>query len=70
MGKKRAVYVQAALATIQFGMLHVLIYKTDIVPVILCWCAVWCVMSKKKNRLMVCEGRGGENVWCEREGGR
>jgi len=28
-------YSQAILATVQFGMFHVLNYKTDIVPVIL-----------------------------------
>jgi len=51
------VYVQAALATIQFGMLHVLIYKTDIVPVILCGCEIWCVLSREEHRLWVCESR-------------
>jgi hypothetical protein len=42
---KRAGYDQAILGTIQFRMLHVLIYKTDIVPVILCGCEIWCVTS-------------------------
>jgi hypothetical protein len=36
--EKRAGKVQAMLATIQFTMLHVLTYKTDFVPVILCGC--------------------------------
>jgi hypothetical protein len=42
--EKRAGWVQAILAAIQFRMLHVF-YKTDIVPVILCGCEIWCLMS-------------------------
>jgi len=38
--KKRAVYVQAVLDTIQFRMLHVLICKTDTVPAIVCGCEI------------------------------
>jgi hypothetical protein len=43
--EKRAEWVQAMLAAIQFRMLHVLIYRTDIVPVILCGREIWCLMS-------------------------
>jgi hypothetical protein len=42
---KRGGNVQAILATAQFRMLHVLIYETDIVPVILCGCEIWCLAS-------------------------
>jgi len=54
---KRAGKVQAILATIKFGMLHVLIYKTDIVPVILCGCKIWCLASREEQRLRVCDSR-------------
>jgi hypothetical protein len=65
--KNRAVYVHAILATVQFRMLHVLIHKTDIVPVTLCWCAVWCVMSREEHRLWVCEGRVVRGIFIVRE---
>jgi hypothetical protein len=52
-----AEYVQAILATIQFRMLHVLIVKPDIVPVILCGCEIWSVMSREENRLRESESR-------------
>ena len=43
-------YCYAVLAAVQLGMFHVLIYKTDIVPVILCGCESCCVMSREENR--------------------
>jgi len=55
--EKRAGYVQAVLVTIQFRMLHVLIYKIDIVGVILCGCEICCVMSREEHRWWVCESR-------------
>ena len=58
--KKRAGYVQATLATIQFRMLHVLSYRTDIVTLILCGCEIWCLTSREEHRLRVCESRGSE----------
>jgi len=42
---KRVQLVQAILAAIQFRMLHVLIYRTDIVPVILCGGEIWCQVT-------------------------
>ena len=45
----RAGWVQAILAAIQFRMLHVLIYRTDIVPVILCGCEIWCLMTRTQT---------------------
>ena len=54
---KRAGYVQAILVTTQFRMLHVLSYKTDIVPVIVYWCEMWCLTSREKHRLRGCESR-------------
>jgi hypothetical protein len=54
--EKRAGYVQAIIATIQFRMLHVLIYKTDIFPVILFRCEIWSLTTREK-RLRVCESR-------------
>jgi hypothetical protein len=44
-------YIQATLATVQFGMFHVLIYKSDIVPVILYGCEILPLMSKEEIRL-------------------
>jgi hypothetical protein len=38
-------------------MLHVLIYKTDIVPVILCGYEIWCLALREEHRLRVCESR-------------
>jgi len=32
-------------------MLHVLIHKTEIVPVILCGCEIWCLTSREGHRL-------------------
>ena len=58
MGEKQAVYVQAILGTVQFRMLHVQIYKTDIVPVILCG-VQFGVLCQKKHRLGNCDGREG-----------
>jgi len=34
-------------------MFHVLIYKSDIVPVIFCGCEIWSLMSKEEIRLKV-----------------
>ena len=45
MLEKRAESVQEILAAIKFRMVHVLIYRTDIVPVILCGREIWCLMS-------------------------
>jgi len=42
-------------------MLHVLIYKTETVPVILCGCEIWCLTSREEHRLTVFESR----VWGE-----
>ena len=47
----------AIFATIQFKMFHVLIYKTEIVPVILCGCEIWSLMSIEEIRLKVIESR-------------
>jgi len=55
--EKRAGYFQEILATIRFRMLHVLVYKTEIVPVILCGCEIWCFTSREKPILRVCESR-------------
>ena len=43
-------YSQAILAAAQFGVFRVLIYKTDIVRVILCVCEVCSVVSREENR--------------------
>ena len=67
--KKKAVYVQAMLAPFQFRMLHVLIYKTDSVPFILCGCEVGCLRSRKEHRLRVCEGRVVRRIF-DVKGGR
>ena len=47
----------AILASIQFRMLHLLACKSDTVPVILCGCEIWCVVSREEHRLRVCERR-------------
>ena len=49
--------VQAILATVQLGMFHVLIYKTDIVPLILCGCEIWSHTSREETRLRVTVSR-------------
>jgi hypothetical protein len=36
-------------------MFYVLINKTDIVPVILCGCEIWSLMSKEEIRLNITE---------------
>jgi len=54
---------QAILATVQFGMFHVLIYKTDIVPVILCGCEIWYVVSREENRQRVCGTRVDRRIF-------
>jgi hypothetical protein len=38
-------------------MFHLLICKSDIVPVILCGCEIWSVVSREEHRLRVCERR-------------
>jgi len=35
------------LVAIQCRMLHVLIYRTEILPVMLCGCEIWCVTSRE-----------------------
>jgi len=40
-----------------FRMFLVLIYKSDIVPVILCGCEIWSVKSIEEIRLKVIESR-------------
>jgi len=55
--KKERYIVWALVGTIRFRMLHALVYKTDIVPVILCGCEIWCLMSREEHRLRVCESR-------------
>jgi len=55
--EKRAGSIQSIIATIQFRMLHVLIYKIDIVTVILCGCGIWCLISGEEHRLSVYESR-------------
>ena len=43
------------------------LWRVDIVTVILCGCAVWCLTSREEHRLRVCDSRGVEgNIWCER----
>jgi hypothetical protein len=54
--EKRAGEFQAVLAAIQFRMLHVLGYRNNMVPFILCGCEFWCVLSIE-HRLRVCESR-------------
>ena len=66
--KKKPVYVQAILAPFQFRMLHVLIYKTDSVPVVLCGCEIWCLTSRKEHILRVCEGRVVRRIFDVRGG--
>jgi len=39
------------LAAIQFTIFHVLIYKSDIVLVILCGCEIWSHASREEIRL-------------------
>ena len=53
---KRAGEVQAMLAAIQFRMLLVLIYNTEIVPLILCGCEISCLLSREHG-LRVFESR-------------
>ena len=65
--EKRAGQVQAILAAIQFRMLHVLIYKPDIVPVGLCGCGIWCLTSREEQRLRVCENRVVRRIFDVRE---
>jgi hypothetical protein len=48
-------------------MLHVLIYKTEIVPVILCGCEIWCLLSREEHRLKVFEGRLVRGIFDVRE---
>ena len=48
--------MQAIFAAIQFRMLHVLNYRTD-VPVILCGCEIWRLTSEEQHRWRVCERR-------------
>jgi len=43
--------VQAILAAVEFRMLHVLSYRTDIVTVILCGCEIWCLTSREEHSL-------------------
>jgi len=47
--EKIAEWFQAIPAAIQFRMLHVLIYRSDIVPVFLCGCEFWCLMSREEQ---------------------
>ena len=54
---------QAILAAVQFRMFHVLIYKNDIVPVILCVCEIWYVMSREENRQRVCGTRVDRRIF-------
>jgi len=39
--------MQAILGAFQFRMLHVLICKTDIIPVIFCGCESWCRVKRR-----------------------
>jgi hypothetical protein len=56
LGKKVQLEVQIILAAIRFRMLHVLIYQTDAVLVILCGCEIWCLTSREdEHRMRVCE---------------
>ena len=64
--EKGAGKVQAILVTIQFRMLHVLSYRTDIVTVILCGCEIWCLTSRG-HRLRVCESRVVRRIFDVRE---
>ena len=41
------------IAAIHFRLLHVLLYTSDIVPVIFCGCEIWCLMSCEEQRLRV-----------------
>jgi hypothetical protein len=54
---------QAILAAVQFRMFHVLIYKNDIVPVILCGCEISYVMSREENRQRVCGTRVDRRIF-------
>jgi hypothetical protein len=48
-------------------MFHVLIYKSDIVSVILCGCEIWSLMSKEEIRLKVIESRVVRRIFDVRE---
>jgi len=61
--------VQAILATAQFALLHVLIYKTEIVPGILCGCETWCLPSRGEKILNACDSRVVRGILCETEVG-
>jgi len=50
-------------------MFHVLIYKTENFPVILCCCETWCLPSRGEKILKVCESRVGGEYLCETERG-
>jgi len=52
--EKAAEWDQKILAAIQFRMLPGLIYRTDIVPVILGGCEIWCLMTREQR---FCESR-------------
>lgn len=61
--EKKAEWVQGILAAIQFRMLRLLICRTDIFPVILCGCEIWCLPSQEERRLRVCESRVGRRIF-------
>jgi hypothetical protein len=50
-------------------MLYVPTFKTDIFPVILCVCEIWCLTSREEHRLRVCESGVVSRIFDEREVG-
>jgi hypothetical protein len=51
-------------ATIQFIKLHVLGYKTDTFPFILCGCEIFSLTSREEQILVFLEQVGEWNIWC------
>jgi len=62
--EERTGLVQAILVTFQCRMLHVLICKTDVVPVILCGCEIWYCVKRRAQIDGLWEQDGEENIWC------
>jgi hypothetical protein len=55
--EKRVGYVQAIVASIQFRIEHVHIYKSDIVPVILCRWEICHLKAREDHRWRACESK-------------
>jgi hypothetical protein len=59
----RALYFQSILAIIVFRILDGLIYKTDIVTLILCGSGVWCLILIEDNTLIVYGSRAVSRIF-------